>query len=230
MSQTKHYIFAIILLIVTTVFSQESISDDPEMVQNSIDYHIAESKKDVANYNYFEAQKKLDEALALAEKADNKVSIGIVHATKGKLQLLIEEEDEAIKSLNKAIEVQRLVDDNLNIGDSYKTFGDIYLKKKEYYAALDSFKAATTKFEEQNLEQKMADVLFCEGIAFMHLDDLKNARIHFEQSISLAKKHNLLLTQSNALANLAKVLEKQGDTTKALQITDESLKIAKEQN
>lgn len=230
MSQTKHYIFAIILLIVTTVFSQESISDDPEMVQNSIDYHIDESKKDVANYNYFEAQKKLDEALALAEKIDNKISIGIIYATKGKLQLLIEEEDEAIKSLNKAIEVQRLIDDNLNIGESYKTFGDIYLKKKEYYAALDSFKAATTKFEEQNLEQKMADVLFCEGIAFMHLDDLKNARIHFEQSISLAKKHNLLRTQSNALANLAKVLEKQGDINKALLITDESLKIAKEQN
>ncbi|WP_298236930.1 ATP-binding protein [uncultured Algibacter sp.] len=230
MSQIKHYIFALVLLIATTVFSQESISDDPEMVQNSIDYHISESKKDVDNYNYFEAQKKLDEALALAKKIDNKISIGIIHATKGKLQLLIEEEDQAIKSLTKAVENQRLINDNINIGVSYKIFGDIYLKKKEYYAALDSYKAATTKFEEENLERNMAEVLFCEGLAYIKLGDLKNARIHFEQSISLAKRFNLQRTESNSLANLAKISLAQGDADKALVFTNESLTIAREYN
>ena len=230
MSQIKHYILTLVLLTAAAMYSQKSISDDPEMVQNSIDYHISESKKDVDSYNYFEAQKKLDEALILAEKIDNKVSIGVIHATKGKLQLLIEEEDQAIKSLNKAVEIQRLINDNLNIGDSYKIFGDIYLKKKEYYAALDSYKAATTKFEEESLEKNMAEVLFCEGLAYIKLGDLKNARIHFEQSISLAKRFNLQRTESNDLANLAKISLAQGDTDKALVFTNEGLKIAREYN
>ena len=45
---------------------------------------------------------------------------------KGRLHLIIEEEDAAIKSLTSAIEMQRIINDNKNLGRSYKTFGDVY--------------------------------------------------------------------------------------------------------
>lgn len=66
----------------------------------------------------------------LAEKADIKKSIGLIYAVKGKLQLIIGEENKAIKSISKAIEAQRIINDNVNLGKSYKIFGDAYFAKK----------------------------------------------------------------------------------------------------
>ena len=111
--------------------SQNSVDKDPEILQNNINYRITQSEYDIENFNYYEAQKKLDDALEIATKIDDKKSIGIIYSKKGKLQLIIEDLDEAIVSLNKAIEIQLLAKDNENLGNSYKTFGDIYVSKKE---------------------------------------------------------------------------------------------------
>ena len=43
--------------------SQKSIEDDPELLQNNIDYRITQSQTELENYNYYKAQKNLDEAL-----------------------------------------------------------------------------------------------------------------------------------------------------------------------
>lgn len=129
------------------------MEDDPEITQNNINYRILQSQSELQNYNYYNAQKHLDEALELAEKIDNKKSLGIIYALKGRIQLIIDDKDKAIKSLNKAIEIQRIIDDNLNLGTSYKTFGDVYLAKKDYYSALDSYRAAKSKFEEEELNE-----------------------------------------------------------------------------
>ena len=87
------------------------MENDPEIAQNNINYRISQSQSELENYNYYNAQKQLDEALELAEKVDNKKSIGLIYALKGRIQLIIEQEDKAIKSLNKAIEIQRIIND-----------------------------------------------------------------------------------------------------------------------
>ena len=154
MPQIRNYIYVILMLISFSVYSQNSVENDPEIIQNNIDYRITQAKYDIDNYDYFEAQKKLDEALEIASNSNNKKSEGIIYAIKGELQLIIEEEDNAIQSLTKAIATQRSINDNVNIGDSYKTFGDIYFNKKEYYQALDQYKAAKTKFQEGRFKRK----------------------------------------------------------------------------
>ena len=118
MPQVRIYIYAILMLLSFSVCSQNSVENDPEVIQNNIDYRITQAKYDIENYNYYEAQKKLDEALDIAEKTKNKKSEGIIYSIKGKLQLIIEEEDNAIKSLTDAIAIQRIINDNINIGNS----------------------------------------------------------------------------------------------------------------
>lgn len=230
MPQIKHYISVFLLCLSLVTFAQNSIDDDPEIIQNQVDYYINESKKDIENFQYPDAQKKLDEALALASKVDNKKSLGIIYATKGKLQLIVEEEEEAIKWLIKAVDIQHLINDNINIGYSYKTFGDIYLKKKDYSLALDQFRAAKSKFEEENLNENLAEVLFCEGITFTKLEDYNNARIHLDQSINLSKKLNLTQTECKGLINLSKVYLTLENIQRASALANESLKIAKQYN
>ena len=228
MSQTKNYIHIIIMLFSIGVFSQKTIENDPELAQNNINYRIEQAKEHLDNYNYYKAQLNLDEALDLAEKADNKKSIGLIYAIKGRLQLVIGEEVKAIKSLNKAIEVQRIINDNANLGKSYKTFGDVYFVKKDYYQALDSYTAAKTKFEEEDLDEDLAETLLSEGKTYMQLKNYRKARAIIEQALALAKKIGLLKTHSEALINHGIVFNKLGDSEKAIANTIEGIQMAKE--
>ncbi|MDP5158676.1 MAG: ATP-binding protein [Flaviramulus sp.] len=207
--------------------AQKNIEEDPEIVQNNINYRIAQSQIELDNYNYFKAQQNLDEALKLAEKIDNKESLGIIYSNKGRLQLIIEEYERSIKSLTKAIEVQRITNDNKNLGKSYKIFGDVYVAKKDYYQALDSYRAAKSKFEEENLNSDLAETLLCEGITYNFLKNYKKSRDIIEQSLAIAKKDDYLKTQSEALINLAIVYSKLGNNEKALILANEGIQIAK---
>ncbi|GAA4886216.1 ATP-binding protein [Flaviramulus aquimarinus] len=227
MSQIKYYIYIIAILFSLSVSSQKSIDDDPEIVQNNINYRIAQSQTELENYNYYKAQKNLDEALELAEKSGNKKSIGLIYTIKGRLQLIIEEEDKAIKSLNKAIEVQRIINDNTNLGASYKTFGDVYLAKKDYYSALDSYTAAKSKFEEEGLNKELAETLLCEAKTYEELKNYRKARDIVEQSLAIAKKEDYLIIQSEALINQAIIYSQLGNNEKALVIANEGIQIAK---
>lgn len=211
-------------------FAQKAIDEDPELVQNNINYRIAQSQTELENYNYYKAKKNLDEALELAQKADKKKSIGLIYAIKGRLELILEEEDRAIKSLNKAIEIQRIINDNENLGTSYKTFGDVYLAKKDYYSALDSYTAAKSKFEEEDLNEELAETLLCEGKTYNELKNYKKARDVVEQSLAIAKKYDYLKIQSEALINHARIYAKLGNNERALELVLAGLQIAKTNN
>jgi signal transduction histidine kinase/CheY-like chemotaxis protein len=227
MSQIKNFIFIVFILISITAFAQKAIDEDPELVQNNINYRIAQSQTELENFNYYKAKVNLDEALEIADKADNKKILGIIYAKKGRLELIFEELDKAIKSLNKAIEIQRIINDNVNLGSSYKTFGDIYLAKEDYYSALDSYTAAKSKFEEEDLNEELAETLLCEGKTCYQLKNYKKARDVVEQSLAIAKKYDYLKTQSDALINHAKIYDKLRNKEKALEVALSGLQIAR---
>ena len=231
MPHIKHYISAFLLCLGLISFAQNSIDKDPEILQNRIDYHIQESKKDIETFNYFEAQKKLDTALKLAIDAKNQEErLGLIYADLAKLQLIVEEEDKAIKSIIQAIRIQRLKNDNVNIGDSHKIYGDIYLKKQEYNLALEQYRAAKSKFEEEGLNEKLAEVLLCEGMTYLELKNYKSAVAHLDQCIYLSKKFNLTYIQSKGQVNLSKVYLALNNATRASALVTESLKLAKQDN
>ncbi len=230
MSRIKIYIFVFTLLFSLGASSQKTIEDDPELLQNNINYRINQSQTELENYNYYKAQKNLDEALILAEKNDHKKSTGIIYSIKGKLQLIIGDQDKAIKSLTKAIEVQRLINDNQNLGKSYKIFGDVYMAKKNYYSALDSYTAAKSKFEEEGLNSDLADVLLCEGKTYIALKNYKKARDIIEQALALAKKEDDFKTQSDALISLSRVYNHLSNNEKSLTYANDGVNIAKTNN
>ncbi|MDO7171863.1 ATP-binding protein [Mariniflexile sp. AS56] len=227
MSQIKNHILIGLMLFSMVVSAQKTIGDDPELLQNSVNYHILQSQTELENFNYYKAQKNLDEALTLAEQSNNSKSIGIIYAIKGRLQLINDENDKAIKSLTKAIEVQRLINDNINLGTSYKIFGDVYFAKKDYNQALDYYRSAKSKFEEEALNAELAEVLLSEGKTYIKLKNYNKARDIIEQSLALAKKDDFLKTQSDALVSHALVYSKLNNNDKALNYALEGVRIAK---
>lgn len=227
MSQIKRYTFIVLMLLSISLFSQNAIEKDPEIIQNNIDYRIEQSQKNIENFNYFEAQKTLDEALELAQNSDNKKSIGLIQSIKGKLHLIIEEEDVAIKALTSAVEMQRIINDNKNLGRSYKTFGDVYMAKNNVYQALDSYRAAKSKFQEEEMDTELAETLLAEGNAYLELKNYRKARELTEQAVALARKEELNSTLSNALVNHGKIHNTLNEHPKALNFAKEGLEIAK---
>lgn len=228
MIQTKIYIsFSFLFLFIClSLASQNGIAQDPEIIQNNIDYRIEQSKNEIKNFNYFQAQKTLDEALELAQNADDKKSIGIIQAIKGKLHLIIEEEDAAINALHKAVEMQRIIKDNENLGYSFKTFGDVYMYKKDFNQAIDSYRAAKSKFQEEGLDSELAEVLLAEGKAYFELMDYRKSRETIEQAIAIARNKQLNNTLSSALVYHGKVYNVLKESDKALKLTQEGLLLA----
>ncbi len=226
MSQGKQYILLVLMLASICFYAQNTIEKDPEIIQNNIDYRIKRSQEAISNYNYFEAQKTLDEALELAQNSNNKKSIGLIQSLKGQLHLLIEEEDVAIKALTSAIAMQRIINDNKNLGRSYKIFGDVYMAKNNIYQALDQYRAAKSKFQEEGLDAELAETLLAESNAYIILKNYRKARELTEQSLALSRKQGLNNTLSNALVNHGKIYNILNDHEKALDFANEGLKIA----
>lgn len=230
MFQIKNYIYATIVLFCLNVYSQKSIDEDPEIVQNKINYRIELAQLELDKYNYFEAQKNLDIALSEAEKSSNKKSIGIIYTIKGRLYLLSNEGEKARSFLNKAIEIQSEINDNANLGNSYKIVGEVYQFKKDYYQALEYYTSAKNLFEAEGMNDMLAETLLCEGKTFMSLNNYRKARSLTEESIALAKRNNSLKTQSNALINHGRIYLELNNNERALDFATEGLLIAKENN
>jgi signal transduction histidine kinase/CheY-like chemotaxis protein len=226
MTQINKYLTIVFILLAISMSSQNSIEKDPEILQNNIKYRITQAEYDITNYNYFEAQKKLDEALEIAQSINDEKSIGLLYSKKGQLQLIIEEPNEAIISINKAIEVQRFAKDYENLGNSYKTFGDIYRSKKNFRQAIDYYISAQSLFEQEKLNSNLAEVLLCEAETYIQLKNFSKARGIIEQSLELATRYELPKVESSALINQGKVFSELGDLDKALSYAKEGANIA----
>lgn len=227
MSRFNNYICAIILLLSFSASSQTSIDEDPETIQNTIDFRINQAQNDIDKNAYYEAKEKYEEALALAIKIDNQKSIGIIYSKIGKLQYIIEEPDDAIKSLIKANEVQRFAKDDINLAETYKILGNVYSSKKQYQQALDYYKSSKTLFEQEGLNNFVAEVLLKEGITYIQLKDYKRAKSHLLESIVIAKRYDLRKILSSAKIHLGTALFNLGEKQEALKQATEGLEIAK---
>ncbi len=230
MIQIRNYIYIAVLLFSLSISAQKTIDNDPEILQGKINFRLEEAHSALDNYNYLEAQINLNEALKLAEKLDNKKSLGIIYTFKARLQLLNNESDNAITSLNTSIEIQRIIKDDANLADSYKTLGEVYISKKDYSQASDYFKSARNLFLQEGLEKKLAETLLEEGKTYMLLKNYRKARSIIDQSLALAKKTEDLKTQSKALIKQGIIYSYLNDNERALTYANEGLQIAKENN
>jgi len=228
MSQIYKYIYLIFMLLSFSLSAQVDISEDEESIQINIDYKINQAQQDIENSNFFESQKKLEEALVLAEKISSKKSIGIIYAKLGKLQYIIEEPDDALISLFKANEIQRIIKDDVNRAETYKTIGNVYNSKKDYRQALDYYVSANTLFDQEGLDDFVAEVLLNEGKTLIKLKDYKKANKQLEKSIALANRYELDKIKSSGMIHNGLALTYLDKKQAGLESTLKGVELAKE--
>jgi len=230
MFKIKPSLIALMVLFSVLGWSQQTIENDPELIQNNIDHYIKQAQSALETHNTYDALNSLDDALVLAEKTEDQQSKGLIYSFKGRLELIQEQPDKAIISLNKAIEIQRISKDDANLARSFKILGEVFIDKKDYTQALDYFISAKNLFQQTLQERKLAQTLLLEGKTYMLLKNYNKARTTLEQALVLSRKNDLLSTESETLINQAIVYNKLNDYKHGLEASAEGLKIAKANN
>ena len=228
MSQINIYIVAFLIGCSSIVFGQKANEDDVDLLKMRIESYITQASFESDRGDFYNAKDNLEKALEVANQIDDKKSKGIIYTKIAKVQFLVEEPENALISLTKAAELQRETNDYTNLAITYNARGILHTSKKEYQTALDYFNSSKTKFEEEGLENYISEVTLNEAIVFIKLEDYKSAKATLEKTIVLAKKYNQPNILSSALINSGKVLQKLGNSNLALSMTQEGLKIAKD--
>jgi signal transduction histidine kinase/ActR/RegA family two-component response regulator len=230
MSHINSYIITLCICISSFGFSQDLQDDDIDVLKMRIESYISHSELETERGDYYSANDNLEKALQVAIQIQDKKSQGILHTKIAKLQYTVEQPEKALVSLTKAAEIQREINDDANIAITYNIRGILHASKKEYRNALDYFNSAKTKFEEEKLEANISDITLNEAKIYLQLKDYSTAKSLLEKSIILAKKYNQPKVLSSAMIYSGKVMSLMDNNDSALSMTQEGLKIAKDNN
>lgn len=223
----KKNIVLILLLCCYYNLAQNTNINDPELLKNNVNLIIKQAQNEYEKSNFFSAKKKLEDALEIASKINYQKGIGLIYSKMGRIELNIEDPENAIINLLKAINYQRFAKDYLNLAETYKTLGDVYSLQKKYSKALEYYQSSKSLFLQENLEEFTAEALLKEGLTYFELKKYNEAQANFEAAVDLAKNLKLLKIQSSGLIHLGKTYEKQGNLKKALTISNQGVNIAK---
>jgi signal transduction histidine kinase/CheY-like chemotaxis protein len=227
MPRIKYYIFVFLVLIATQNYSQNNIESDATLEKNKVEVAIDNAEKETQNGKFYSAIQTLKHALLISEKIDDKKGQGIILSKIAKLQYNIEETKDAKYSIIKAIAIQSSIDDKLNLAISRYTYGLIFLGQKDYSNALDYFKSAKTIFEEENLNELIAEVTLSEAKAHIGLENFSEANAYVEKTIILSKKYDLTTLLTAALVKSGVIAFKQKKYKTALSQILEGSKAAR---
>ena len=228
MSHINYYFIALFICLSSIGYAQNATNEDRDVLEMRIQNYISHSDLESERGDYYSANDNLEKALLLAQQIQDKEGQGIIHTKIAKLQYAVEEPEKALVSLTKAAEIQREISDYPNLAVTYNVRGILHASKKEYQIALDYFNSAKTKFEEEKLEVNISDITLNEAKVYIQLNDYAKAKSLLEKSIILAKKYNQPKILSSAMIYSGKVMTLMGNTDTALSMTQEGLKIAKE--
>jgi signal transduction histidine kinase/CheY-like chemotaxis protein/outer membrane protein assembly factor BamD (BamD/ComL family) len=227
MPRIKYYIFVFLVLIASQIYPQNTIEEDATLKQNEVEVVVNKAEKEIQNGNFYNAIKTFKQALLILENIENKKGQAIILSKIAKLQYNIEEPKNAKSSIIKAIALQSSIDDKLNLAKSRYIYGLIYLGEKDYKNALEYFKSSKTIFEEENLNELIAEVTLSEAKAHIGLDNLSKANSLVEKTIILSKKGNLSSLLSSALIKSGVIACKQQKYKTALSQALKGSEIAK---
>jgi len=227
MSQIKYYIVAFLIYLCLPLTAQNTAEEDIDLLRMQIQNKVTQAGFDIDRGNYYSAKQNLENALDIAVEIKDKKEQGIIHSKIANLQFIVEETDNAKVSLVKAIGIQREISDYGNLAITYNISGIVYTSTKEYQTALEYFKSAKAKFEEENLEELIPSVCLNEARVYIETKDYKSAKASLEQTVLLAKQYDQDKTLSSALIASGKVMYHLNYTESALLMAKEGLDLAK---
>lgn len=229
MSQIKTSILILITLLNLTLHPQ-NFEGDNLLEKNRIDVFMHNASQEKERGQYYEAINTYEEALELTIQINDKKDQGKILAQLANIYVTLEDTKNAERNILKAIGIQTAIEDEINLAFSRFVYGTINLYNNDYFGALDYFKSASAKFEEENLEELVAEVSLYQGKAYKGLKQLNQANVALDKAIVLSKKLELPLIESSALIESAYIALSQEKPDKAISQATKGSEIAQTNN
>lgn len=102
-----------------------------------------------------------------------------------------EDSDKAIKYLEKALKISKKNNLRIYEAKAYETMGSIYFLAKDYRKSKNAYQDELKIKEEIGNKEDVALVLFNLGSVFMHWGKEGRASKFYEESLEIAKRHNM---------------------------------------
>jgi signal transduction histidine kinase/ActR/RegA family two-component response regulator len=227
MSRIKYYIFVFLVLLTTPFYPQNNIEGDVVLEKNKIGVFINNAEQENQRSNFYNAISILEKALVISQTIKDENEEGVILSKIALLQYKIEDAKAAKVTIIKAMNIQRRIEDKIHLAESRYICGIIQLGEKDYTNALDYFKSSKTIFEEEGLNQLVAEVTLSEAKAYIGQDNTNQANAFVNKAIILSRKYKLPVIEISALIKSGIIALSEGKQNKALSQTLEGSELAK---
>ncbi len=229
MSRIKYQILIFFVFFFTLSHAQ-NLSDEEYLDKNRIVTLLDNAGSEENEGRYYDAIKSLNQALNVAEQIKDSTNQGIILSQLANLNYIVGETTIADHQIYKAIDIQYNIDDEVNLAYSRFVLGLIFLGKQEYNEALGYFTSATNIFQQENLNELVAEVSVSQAKSYIGLNDLDQANVYLDKAIVLSSKYDAPSIESAALHLSASIALKQNKLPKALRKVNSGFELAKSEN
>jgi signal transduction histidine kinase/CheY-like chemotaxis protein len=225
MSQVR-LLFFVLCLVFSASLKAQIAYEEAEQIEIEVHNRIEHARLESDRGDYFPAKDNLEKALELSQKINDKQTQGVIYTKLAKIEFLVDEPKKAIALLQRAESIQREIEDYANLALTYNIRGYISSSLGDYQTALDYFYSAQTKFQEEGLEQYIAEVLLNDSKVRVKLKQYEVAKQKLESAIMLSRKYDQTRILSSSLIQMGKVNCSTGNLNLALTQVEEGMEIA----
>lgn len=168
--------------------------------------------------NYVKAQAMFEECLALSREVDDQYSIAMHLNNLGTVLHVLEQYAQAQPLYQESLDICRKIDDQAGQAIALSNLGEVAYALGAHIEARQFYQEGLSigrKIQDQWTEMACLNNL---GEIACALEDYESARTYFVEATELAKETRTLTVLSKVLVNLAVLLAKQGQTSRAAAI------------
>lgn len=136
------------------------------------------------------------QALLLAEKTNDELYIGLIHAELGNIAMIMDEVESAELNYKQAIDYLKNIPNNKQIIRIYLLLGNRYLEKTNYAEAMDSFLSGIRVSEQLGDSGTLANLYNNLGVVYLNIGKP-------DQALSLYSKALILFEKAKDTSNIA---------------------------
>jgi CHAT domain-containing protein/Tfp pilus assembly protein PilF len=175
--------------------------------------------------NSTEALKYFQEGLAVEEKTNNRLGIGVFNSSIGNAYSVLGETQKAIDYYNIALPIFQQKGDVFYQGTTLTSLGSAYNDLGQTEKAIDYYNQALIVYEKNNDTDNLASTLNYLGLLYTNNGETQKAIDTFNRALTIQQKAGNTYGEAEILQSLALIYTSTGNTQKSLELLQQALKL-----
>lgn len=158
---------------------------------------------------YKNAIENLNNALAIANKIENKLMLSYVRLNLGRANLSLKQYDTAMVDFKIAIKLRNELNNKQGVAVCYKYIGDLYMERGDYFLAIENYNTSQQLVNIETDKDLYANILTRKAELFLKTGENDEALKYAQDANEIAKQIGAKLTIRDALKVITQVVKGQ---------------------